>query len=554
MAKLRQKKNGEYIIKGPVPGVGSFATWQVSSQALDLLTRNGYRVDSTLPGSLVSELSNKGLISTGASGISRDSVHPQPQTQAQVSQERQTTVISHAMSLVFLESDSHWDLALKFAELPVESSQRADDLLQTLSSWKIIVDGVGALPATRLWPGRGGDVMIVPPRHEPYMLHIEGTVPEAWDVHSWFIAPPGMHADIVLFEGENGTYLTANQELSPGTDYYVIEYMRNPGRRSKYMPPPSSVLYESLGIRNNWQAWMIRLPMQRDDHIRDWCKRLGYQLAEARYRLNLVTPPAGYSEAGLPVVVVGQDIEFALIPVKDEHHTDLAFYSTCFNEPGSYRISVDELVASSLHLVARELEHVGTTTSPCQLTVQLTWGERMVTRYAFRDGSELCMFAPSPDAVEAQPKVEVWCSVPVTVRWQSNGEMWLRENLSTSELVDMLSDVLLEARYPETRIDLWLDAGAFGRLSFRFIGTSVSSQAVQRSFSTATLRRARWLATVLPGRAQCEKVIPLPRVTQRTVSQIAAYPGCEALAELSFVPESLLPCVRAITHGHESGA
>jgi hypothetical protein len=142
------------------------------------------------------------------------------------------------------------------------------------------------------------------------------------------------------------------------------------------------------------------------------------------------------------------------------------------------------------------------------------------------------------------PQLTATCLAPVDITWLQADSRHRREQIDTEDIPSLIAEALRTELARERHFEFGVDAGSFGAMTLRLF---VPSENTHVAFTASTIRRARWLATVLPALTQhVGPVVPLPRELRTTLEQIAIVPGCAALRNLQIVPRSLLPHLRAL--------
>ncbi len=546
MPKLHRyiRKDG-YYVKSTVPGTTQIITWQISPEGLRFLRSKGYEDEEfEFPAALLRELIDRGHAYTHGSGIGP--IPPQLRVTRSDLSPPQKSVASQGTSMVFLEDKPTWSIALRVAELPRAWFEHIGSLVDALAGWKIHVAGAHPIPATQLWPGRGGALIPVAPQPRPYTVTPEGQWPGAWDLRGWLGDVPGLDAGATLFSADTGERLDRGAALDLGGAYFLVAPADPASGRGRW-PPPAIFAPEDLGRNGPWQAWLIELPASASTRVRAWCDATGYRLAEPRFRLSLITPPDGYDHSGLPIVAVGEEVVLGLTPVYEDAAAEYGrtFYSARFQDPGTYRVAVDDVATAAISVVARQPE-TSLPSQPAALELCITWAGSAVTIQALRDG-----FGPHdiPTAAMMPGKpatIEVTCGVPLSLRWEIGVVRERRDRIAADEATVLIADLLREAARRRERPGVQIDAGAYGRIGLT-IPTPVSSASALDALPPPAVRRARWLAAALSNEAARGAMVPIPPRSRSALAQLATLPGCAALRGLRAAPASLMPHLHAIT-------
>lgn len=541
----QRKEDGGYYVRAILPGTSTIATWQITPEGVNIIRARGYLgVDVDFPPRLLKELIDRGHAYTHGLGIS--AAPPLHVTRADPSVAR-PAASARALSLVFFEEGATWKLAVRVAEIPRAWAESADNLVDALSGWQIRIEGIPPVPATRLWPGRGGALIAVMPQHQAYEVTPQGRWPDAWDVPAWLGLVPGLGPEATLFSGDDGERLDPGATVEPGGTYIFVAPDNRAARRG-HRRPPAFLAPEYLGRSGAWQAWSIQLPESVDEQVRGWCTAIGYRLAEPRFRLALITPPQGYTKTGLPIIAVGEDVVLGLMsagpsPVGEARCT---FYTTCFQEPGTFRIATDGTSAAELHVVAERQPLAVDTRHPPALRIELKWGSHKVTWHAFRDGVGPHEFRSPQSARQGLATITVHCAVPLSVSWELGATRGHRDAIAADEAGAIIAGRMQEAAQRRERLSLELDAGAYGRIRLDLVPPADAITTGAPALPPGVVRRARWLAAALQRQQDGASQVPLSASTRHAMERLAHLPECAALRNLRTVPAPLLPHVRSI--------
>ncbi len=535
MPTLHKYVDGDgYYIKAYIPGRSQFSTLQVTPQALRRIQAAIGAEQGVFDHSLLQELLREKLVYTKGLFPLSVSVTPSAPPAARRS----------GVRLVFIEGEHPWSVALRVDELPGRWLEAVDSLVDALSGWRICVPSAPPVPATQLWPGRGGALIRVAPQRQAYEVTPEGRWPSGWDVRAWLGSIPGLGTGATLFDGDSGERLE-QRVVEPGSSCFLLVHDEHAGR-SRYREPPAFLAPERLGRCGAWQAWSIQIPQSADAQVRDWCGSIGYQLAKPSSRLVLITPPRRYSDAGVAVVSANEDIVLGLLPAGagQDTNTSAAFYTTRFQRPGTFRVTVDDAADAALYLTVEPRPTEARINCPAGLAIVLEWGGSKVELDALRDGVGAHRDPVRRKALREQAAVQVRCAVPLTLLWELGAALERRDQLAADEAGALIEELLQKAAQQAAPLVLQLDAGAYGRLYLE-LGTQTDTPAATPTLPPAVKRRARWLATALTGMAG-ETGIPLTASDRRVLEQLAALPGCDRLRDLRAVPVALAPHMRAI--------
>lgn len=545
MAKLHQRKDesGFYILGG-LPGTGSIVTWQLTSEGVTYLRSRGYEgVGATIPMKVLQELKERGHAYTHGSGVGR----ALPVTRLTRTDLPDGMVSrSSAAALVLIERDGSWEMAILVAEIPRSWASAEASLVEALSGWHLGVPGGASVPATQLWPGRGGALIQVEPQMSSYSVEPTGRWPAGWDVVGWLADLPGLSLGGTLFREEGGDRLPPGSAIEAGEAYVLVARADDQGRQEGCSPPPS-LAPKPLGVRGGWGAWAVKLPHSADAEVRRWANLVGHHISQPRYRLALITPPLRYSEEGLPVIASDIEAVFALSPSVAVAGAEVTttFHTVQFSGAGSFRIAIDDTLMRPLDVVVERRAAVTEGRFPAALEVDIDLGGARVTLHALRDGVgphmiELPARAPGeplPVIVRCATQIDVLSTLGATVE-RIDG---LTDETASAYLASKLGDATRRAAHMCVQLDAW----AFGRLRLEFVVRSVP-EVDSLDLPPGVARRARWIAATLQGRGYGDDVIPLSAWTRTGLRRLSTLRGCAGLRDLQRAPRSLLPHVNAI--------
>lgn len=541
MPILRQRKDdGGYYVRASLSGSSAFATWQISPEGIETLRRRGYTgVDFSFPQNVLKELIDRGQAYTHGSGV--DLVLPAlrvARTDSAVMQAPR----SQGSKLVIFPGGGSWELAIQVKEIPRIWSSAVESLVDALSGWELIAEA-SKVPATQLWPGRGGAHLPVIPRRETYNMRPVGNWPESWDILWWLGSVPGLGSDVTLFSGENGERLDHGLSLEPGESYFLVAPADTSAGRGRW-PPPSFLDPDNLGVRDEWQAWSIQVPRSAGIYISAWCDAIGYRLAKSRCRLNLITPPHRYNDQGIPIIFAEEEIVFGLSPVGDSENVEISFYTARFQEPGMYRVAHDDISTAPLHILV-ERSVIAQPEKPVALSIEVDiYGEKF-SLHAFSDGAGPHIIEVPGKLLRQSHDVTINCDVPLNMI--SSGAVTSRiDQVSAEEAGARIQEQVADAVRRKENLSLQLDAGAYGRLWLEYVVRPILEN-VGLPLPLLTVRRARWLSAILKGGQHTDALIPLSSSVCRKLARLSVLPECAALRELRAAPASLIPHLHAIT-------
>jgi len=542
--KSKKDDSGCYVL-AHLPGGSAIITWQITPDGIEALRLHGYKGEDTFKfaPSLLKELIEHRQAYTFGSGVKWN---PPTISVSRAEPPAIRASRSEAASLIIFQRAGSWELAIQIDEIPHSWGSAAESLVNALSGWKLVAEAGVAAPATQLWPGRGGAHLPVRPHTEPYIVQPVGSWPESWNVSGWLGIVPGLSHLATLFSGEGGERLEPGLALEPGESYFLVAPADTSSGRGRW-PPPSFLDPESLGDHHGWQAWTIQVPRSADIRLSAWCDAVGYRLAQTRYRFSLITPLHGYSEQGVPVVLAERDIVFGLSPAGDgaEADAETSFYAMRFQEPGMYRVALDDISTVPLYVVV-EYRVAAQPENPAALAIDLGLCGEQITLQALKDGVGPHTIQMPQTQLREPPIITVHCAVPLDIIWELGATKGRIEQASAEEAGARVSEQVAEAVRHRESLKIQLDAGAYGRLQLEcaaYPSTGVNSPPLH----PAALRRARWLSAVLRGGQHTGMLIPLPRSIRRKLANLSTLPGCAALRDLRAVPALLIPHLRAIT-------
>lgn len=569
MPTLNRRRDGGYFIRGSV--AGRLCTWQIHDEGLALLQL--FKIDGVtnnfVPLRLVHELRKKGFIYTGGSGI-----QPGPTLEENLATNGRTEFLLLALA----EESEGWSLSLVFPELPPNllGGLGADELVQLLACCFFRINGNDTLPAIRLWPGKGGTVLSVPPQNNPYTVELVGDWPAAWDLNAWIIGAEGLQPEGTLFAGAEveGVRLRPGEPVAPNTSYYLVVSASSGRRPATYLP--RTVQRRWLGQFHGWEAWELHLPSVADSSLLEWCQSIGHPLEEPVWRIALVSPPPRqYHANGLPVIAAGEEALIQVAPPPGgtlvEAPTEVCIerdgspvahitlngdgpqhFTVPVSVAGAYRLWAPEGRVAPLAFSVIALDPAtggwSLVSQPGALRVSIRYGDFSVDLDAFRDG-------PGPYELELTPPppaLTVNCPGPVDLSW-SVGELRCRRlEVPAVEVADCLATDLSKGLSSNWRFILRIDAGTFGTLQLQLVPArapaGVHKQAQAALLPAPLVRRARWLAAVLssPLYDLPACTVPLPLDVRATLNRLRSYPQFTVLAHATAAPVELAPHVYAL--------
>jgi hypothetical protein len=539
MPKLKQRKDGSgHYVVAKIHGTPSVGTWQLTSEGLEVVRSQGYHGDNIdFPAPLLRDLKHRGLAYTGGSGITPASL------QFDFAPAQPTAATYRAASLLFVEQDEQWGLALKIGDLPAAWLECVPDLLKALEGWHIIASGTAPIPATRLYPGRGGLLIPVKPQQDFYDLKAEGRIPKGWNIDSWLVAPCGLGYGLAFFKGDTGERIPPGSMVEPDESFTIVIPESLMHDQSRLTPPPTTKPW-FLGRVDQWRAWSLTVPMSPDEQLRLWCERVGLQLSRPRFRLSLATPPHAYTEDGTAIVPANEDLVLALTPLQSSDDSETNFFTTQIEQTGPMCLTVKNVLTSPLQLLVQPDRAALRSMMPPALSLKLHWGGQIVDVEALQSKLPIELL-PLAKLSREKLLAEVFCPTQVSLRFEIDQQVSIRPEIPAEDAGSLLTTTLWDAVRRNLSFFVQMDAGSFGRISL-VCPVQLNPQASRLPIAPAVLRRARWLATMLPVFTRSDPVVTIPHSLQTALKRVAEHIGCEKLRGVHTVPPKLLPAVRAI--------
>lgn len=606
MPILRQRRDGNYIIRGVIPGVGRFCTWQVTPEGVALLRQIGITAGGEIRVEMLRKLRDGGLVYTSGSGLGVETV---------AAKERRLAPSPDPLPLLLSEDEDGWHLQLVLPALPKSffaSAGVGQAVLDTLGHCGLRVDRDQVVPGWRLWPGKGDAACQVAPHEDPYTVEPVGPWPPEWDLSAWTRGADGLRSTGTLFSGpELGSLrLRAGEPTVPGASYYpvAIDDRGQPLSRSTVLPIPTDLNPRELPPRGGWRAWEVRIPSAVNERVREWCLRVSHPLAEPAWRLDLVSPPPRrYSASGLPVVEVGHEVVIAAHPpspltgpaesvelVVESEGSALArlpirsagfpppphsafkaersrddssdwrggpvYFAWPVTQEGVYRLRAASGCVTPLTFAAVSAEPGSEppdlTAGPAQLEVILVNGSSELRLRAFIDGSGPHEISLSPLGGGTTPEIAVRCPAPVDMSWWCGQIRGRRECMQPEEVQDLVAPDLTAASVGGRVFRLQIDAGNFGMLRIHLLpGRLAESKTAVHTGAPATVslspraaRRARWLAQAVPALLERGDMAtaPLPRDIRAALARLDGLQEGLTLGFITAAPRVLLPHLKAL--------
>jgi hypothetical protein len=537
-----------YYIKGYIPGLGQNSTLQVTQTALRRIQDAIGSEEGHFAPSLLRQLLAENLVYT--KGLSPLSGLPINIPSISVTRLAPQAARRSAVKLVFVETELTWGLALRVAEIPQAWAAAVDSLVDALANWRLCAVGATPVPATRLWPGKGGALIAVAPQQKSYGVIADGYWPDTWDVRAWLGQVPGLGSRAMLFSTDNGVRIEPSTALILGESYVLVAPADLATGRGRW-PPPQILMPESLGELGAWHAWAIQLPRSSSEQLRSWCEAIGYRLTLPRFRLSLITPPQGYSDMGLPIVTKDEEIVLVLEPANVDSGAEISttFYTTRFSEPGSFKITIDEASigegsVAPLYLVVEQCSTEARIDYPAALTIKFNWSEHQISLQALRDSVGPHLLQIPCSTLNDDIEIQLSCPVPLHLIWKAGELGTRRDGIVAEEAAALISEQLREGARHRAQLNLQIDAGPYGRLCLEF-ATAVEKQTIS-PLGPTTERRTRWLAAVLRHpRSHATIRLASPPI-RRLLERLAQVPGCAALSHVQAVPTDIVPHLYAL--------
>jgi len=537
MPTLRQRKDGKCYVRAWVPAQNTICTWQLTSRGVEILRQHGYSQDGDeFSRDLLQQLVKSRDAFTQGSGLTLGNL---PEVRIKREKPRSTLQTTR---LLFLRQDDRWRLALHIQELPRHWYEQVPDLVAALSGWRITIDGTQSVPAMRLYPGRGGVQVVVPPKIGFYEIIPEGDWPSAWDVRTRIIGTVGLTSDrVTVFDHDTGERRQPDAMLEPGECYILVME----GRR--FVCPPDGLELVDLGQCEQWQAWKTQVPHELTDQLRRWFDQIGLSLTERRYRLYLTTPPYTYTRDGRPVVIRGEDVVLALAPI-DGNQAETTFYTLRIDEAGSFCVELEEQIAAPLCLEVQERQVLYHPPPPDLLSVKITWGaSEWIFRASGNNGEPPSVTPPVHRLSDDVLQVEVTGPELLDLALDVDGHIEQFPTIEAEEVVRRIRETIIAAMRQSRALTIQLNGGVFGCLILRLASRRTKTTAPGMSALTpATLQRTRWLATVLPALRRSTPEAALPANMQRTLMRAIRRPECDLLTHPRTIPLVALPAIRAL--------
>jgi hypothetical protein len=203
------------------------------------------------------------------------------------------------------QEDGRWGLGLQIPEIP--GDELGDTTLgQLRQAWVELVVGVtrkGSISALDLRPGVGSACVDVSPGLQTFRTNPGGSWPRSIDLQRWKLESRGLEAKGVLFRLRGGrwTRLRANSGVQYGETLLILADERCAIPSSVIAGQLDRILSDGL----TWQILELHFPNGIVPAVEDWVIRLGHEMINRAWKLELLSLPRCYSERGQPVFWVG---------------------------------------------------------------------------------------------------------------------------------------------------------------------------------------------------------------------------------------------------------
>lgn len=553
MPLLQQRKNdGGYYITTSFQG--SFVTYQVSREGVRELAKYGIADGNDVPQYLLRQLRDGLLIFTGGAGAAPFSEIPYTDS----SPHKQG-----ARLLSFENRDEKWGLSVALPELPLAVVSNAGSALESCT----ITMSEAIVSAFRLWPGGGGYRCPVAPQTEDYSFEVSAW-PNTETLPAWLEGMRGLAVSGTLFAGpsDDGLRIGSYARIVPGETYYLVAHAAK-----LHAPIPVAVPHQSLGMRGEWTAWEIGVPLSVTPEVENWFSVLGYHIGAPLVRLTILSPPPiRYSINHIPVYEASGSAVLAL-HIPREHRwrakdtlfimrndqvvaqiADLATGSSAITGPCSDTIRCFQLALRTAghYLVAatnRDVSPFGFDVAddssifyPVKpLTV--TFGDE--TFSAFGTGVHRRSLTDANDI-----RVRAVCPVPLTLSWSCDSKHANHRRLNADEATEHLVAAMHACLDMNAISAVRIESGAFGTLDIEFVPPEHESSADNAMWSPKIFAAARDLAASTPSllARRGHTTVPLSRNLRSALLQLQALPGGARFIRITRVPPEALPKIQRV--------
>lgn len=511
MTILRQRiGDGEYYFITRLYS-GPFVTWHFREGGVAYLNQLGIQVGDEFDQSVFNQLKHQNLIYSGGGGVDYDPLVPAFQ------------VPNYNVPLLSLRiKNDEWSPAILFPELP--GNWKPDPAI--LGSCSLQVNGSIDLAALKLWPGKGGASVEVPPQEQPYKTVPRGAWPRRWDMSRWLGETPGLASRGTIFGvGENDPLRLENGKgIALGSTYFFVVNPKAGKNRQGGIPTfPPTLRHIRMKSRGNWTAWQLDMPSTPDDDLRKWAEHLGFHLILPPWKVAVLSPPPySYSVHGLPRLRTGQKAVFAMYPPSEAKTSPLElkmeylsesgkitkeigtfsinksvpqFILANMDEPGTYSIhaSTGQLIPITVK-VDSIIDSDASSLQTIPLTVNVGSKSQLLHFVAFIDELGPHQITIQEENLR-QFKIDIECPTPITVRWERQGRVNRREKIVTKRFWQEAHADLISALENAEPFLLEIDGGNYGRF---ILYLSLAQEEIGREPSKAAIQMATWLRMVLP--------------------------------------------------------
>lgn len=289
MATLRRRESdGGYYVRVGFGALG-ITTYQVNAQALKVLRRHGISEGDPIPRPLIEQLRDARLLTTGGSGM----------TAGDAIGELIRSAPGPKLALVFDIPERQWALAVRLQEISPDLLNDLPDPAAQLARCGIAV-GERKVSALKLWPGAGGQRLVVEPSESSYRVRSYGEWPADWNLARWTGECAAISESGDVFD-EDGERLSPGTPVNLGHDHFYLARGDCVG-----IGFPQSIEVEELGEIDGWFAYRLGFPERLDIPLQHWLTKVGHAVSEEEYRLTLVSaPPQAFASDSIPVLEVG---------------------------------------------------------------------------------------------------------------------------------------------------------------------------------------------------------------------------------------------------------
>lgn len=481
-----------------------------------------------------------------------------PKLHFEYSVDKQTNQqVPKAARLIFIETETSWQLELHLNEIPDNWMKDISDLTEALSSWYVRL-GDEKISAMKLWPGRGGYKLPVKPTVIPYELILEGEPPPQWDIPTWLSAVDQLSNGFIVFSADDGELIPPGSLLIGGRDYYVIAPSQLKFPNFNFNSSSSSKS-KSLVTNHYWNAYQVCFSNALGDQkemkaIAEWCEKIGYYFINEQCRLMFIAPPVP-RYYGKPLRVgQGEKIVFAVELVKakkkknveveeQKEIVDIEYHCYTCSKPGSVEITVenDGCNILSLEVVPRDkLEYRELQALSLYCIIE---GE--LYEYSAYDGTSIHQLPRLLSGDNPQVQVEIHCDVLIDL-FYGNESIPRLQQINAPEAGVELEKLLKEAYQQNEKVSITVDAGAFGRIRLVTQPIVVNLEAGYSNLPPKIVQRARWIASLLQASATNVPSLPIVSAARKQLTMLSKIPGCAIFSSVQQVPIFIAPHVYSL--------